>query len=404
MARLGFLLGLLAIGGTARAFTIEEYDINIANALKGEFTIMSTLQNGVDFGTEDKKLNRVLKALYKRFGEDGFEAFLSARDNSFESYGYRVTSGGVRGEGGFGKVFALSAETKAGVCAIKNGKKSRFDIAVKMLKTLPTKNSEKYELEVELNNMKFLATLKSTAGFPFAVPYYGAFIDKGGRAFILTQLMNESLSDYTTAEKVLHDADIDMLITALGEGSAKWQELGFVHNDIKPDNIMRDINGNFYFIDFGTTRRLGPTEMRDGKTHVDKLKGKVGKLMANIGTPAMKSPEKILDNRAVLGPLNWGDSDVYSFGMTLWAVLARQSEGALLQRCVARGMCPERFQRGDMREEDFNGFREFVRENLPVGLEPRAIKAAKRLVGRLLTWRPSDRPSDVLSAYREELR
>jgi|GEM_PF-3769316 len=401
------LFGLLSIDGTATAFSIEDYDANIAKALNGEFTILGTLEKGVDLGTEDTNLNYLVKALYKRFGKESFATFLSQKGDTLDIPGFRITSNGVKGEGSYGKVFAMSAESKTSFSSsIKNLKKVRFEIAVKMLKKIPQRSLDKYDLEVELNNMKFLPTIRSSDGFAFAVPYYGAFIDKDKQAFILTKLMSESLADYTTKEeKVLSDADIDRFITSLGSGLATWQALGFVHNDIKPDNIMRDSNGNFYFIDFGTTRRLTPTQMRDGNTHVDRFKGRKGTLMANIGTPAMMSPEKILNDRSVLGPINWGESDVYSFGMALWAVLSHQSEPALFKRCAESGSCTERFQKGDMGEEDFNAFRAFAQGLIPVGpREPRAIKAAKRLVVRLLTWRPSDRPSNILTAYREELR
>ena len=58
-----------------------------------------------------------------------------------------------------------------------------------------------------------------------------------------------------------------------------------------------------------------------------------------------------------------------------------------------------------MREEDFNSFRTFVQGIIPIGAgDARTVKAAKRLVLRLLTWRPSDRPSNIFTAYQGQLR
>src|SRR5689334_5529743 len=133
----------LLIGSTANAFSIEDYDTNIAKALNGEFTILSTLQTGGDFGTENTSLNGLLKALYKRFGVEGFTTFLSTKGNALDIPGFHITSDGIRGEGGFGKVFALSAESKTSLAkSVKNIKKVRFDIAVKMLKQAPKLKSE----------------------------------------------------------------------------------------------------------------------------------------------------------------------------------------------------------------------------------------------------------------------
>lgn len=397
---------LLLIGSIANAFSIEEYDANIAKALKGEFIILNSLQTNLDFGTENNNLNSLLKALHKRFGDEGFATFLSTKGNALDISGFHITSEGVRGEGGFGKVFALSAQSKTSLAkSVKNIKKVRFDIAIKMLKETPIEKSEKYDLEVELNNMKFLSTTKSDDGIAFAVPYYGAFMDKSGQVFILTQLMSESLSDYTNPEKVLDSADIDRLITSLGAALAKWHSLGFVHSDVKSDNIMRDSNGDFYFIDFGTTRKLTPAQMIDAKARVDNLSAKVYKLVLGLGTNAMRGPEKAVKNPSLLGSLNWGASDTYAFGMTLFAVLSHRSEGQLLEACASGGACSERFLTSDMTEDDFNAFRTFVQGIIPIGpRDSRTIKAAKRLVMRLLTWRPSDRPSNILTAYHEELR
>lgn len=401
-----FTFALFLISSAASAFSIEDYDANIEKALKGEFVILNSIEKEVDLGTEDANLNNLLKAIYRRFGKGGFAAFLSKQGGTADVSGFRITSEGVKGEGGYGKVFAMSAESRSSFSAIKNVKKVRFEIAVKMLLKVPQNGLDKYDLEVELNNMKFLPTTKSTDGFSIAVPYYGAFVDSGKQTFILTQLLNESLADYTTKpDKVLSNADIDRLITSLGGGLATWRTLGFVDGDIKPDNIMRDSSGHFYFIDFGTTRRLTLSQMRDGNTYVDKYKGRKGTLMANIGTPAMKAPEKVLDDRSKLGPINWGDSDVYSFGLTLWAVLAHRPEGALLRQCDTEGRCSPRFHKGDMKQEDFEAFRAFAQGLIPIGpQDTRSIKAAKRLVMRMLAWHPSDRPSNILTIYRNELR
>jgi serine/threonine protein kinase len=88
-------------------------------------------------------------------------------------------------------------------------------------------------------------------------------------------------------------------------GLAYMNSSGWLHRDIKPDNILADANGNCKIIDFAIAQKI-----KSG--FLAKLLHKKGKPQ---GTPSYMSPEQIrdeiLDTRA----------DIYSYGATLYELL-----------------------------------------------------------------------------------
>ena len=95
-------------------------------------------------------------------------------------------------------------------------------------------------------------------------------------------------------------------------GLAYMNSSGFVHCDIKPDNIIVDARGVTKIIDFAISRKVSKSS---GDGLLSRLLGG-GKKKKVQGTYSFMSPEQIRN-----GPID-GRADVYSFGATLFELVS----------------------------------------------------------------------------------
>jgi serine/threonine-protein kinase len=100
-------------------------------------------------------------------------------------------------------------------------------------------------------------------------------------------------------------AETTLIFHRLAAGLDKAHEKGFIHRDLKPDNVLFDEEGLAYLADFGIAR---PTEALSPLTQSGNV----------IGTPTYMSPEQIRGQK-----LN-GRSDIYSLGVMLFEMWAGQ--------------------------------------------------------------------------------
>jgi serine/threonine protein kinase/tetratricopeptide (TPR) repeat protein len=85
------------------------------------------------------------------------------------------------------------------------------------------------------------------------------------------------------------------------EGLAQAHQLGVVHRDLKPQNIMIDNDGNVRIMDFGIARSLKGKGITDARVM--------------IGTPEYMSPEQVDGAEAD------GRADIYALGVVLYEML-----------------------------------------------------------------------------------
>jgi serine/threonine protein kinase len=152
-------------------------------------------------------------------------------------------------------------------------------------------------------------------------------------------------------------------------GLAYMNAMGYVHRDVKPDNILVNAIGDTKIIDFAISKKI-PTGF--GKMFFRRQKPQ--------GTPSFMSPEQI--SGAIPGP----SCDIYSFGCTLFELTTGRppfrgtSVNDLLSRHFKEKPSPPSAYNADLTDE-FSAF-----------------------VLKLLTKLPKDRPSnfhEVLIALKK---
>ena len=191
----------------------------------------------------------------------------------------------VLGQGGMGRVYRAVHEAL--------GK----EVAVKVLNVSLVMNSTFVD--------RFLREARAAAQLdhPNVVRILNAG-EEGGRHFIVMEMVSgENLRVRLARDQRLERPEALRIITGVAHALTAAHELGLVHRDIKPDNIMIDEHGVVKVADFGLAR------------HVANAGEITGEGVA-CGTPPYMSPEQI-GGQAVDGR-----SDLYSLGIVLYECLA----------------------------------------------------------------------------------
>jgi serine/threonine-protein kinase len=119
----------------------------------------------------------------------------------------------------------------------------------------------------------------------------------------------QALTDLIEKEGALHPTRAAAILKQAAEGLAAAHDLGMVHRDIKPDNIMivtgRDGSDIVKVVDFGIAKAV----------QGDDTSQKVTKTGLVVGTPEYMSPEQLSGDKLD------GRSDLYSLALVLYRML-----------------------------------------------------------------------------------
>jgi serine/threonine-protein kinase len=184
------------------------------------------------------------------------------------------------GQGGFAWVFAG---------------RSTPDGAVVALKVLKPRYGGDRQFESRFRNE---AQVASELRHPNIV-HIRDVVQADGFTFFAMDLYPESLGSLLRREEQLPEETVVRIATDLTAGLAYAHEAGFIHRDIKVDNVLLREDGTAVVGDFGIARAVSGYVSATG-------------VNMTIGTPQYISPEQ------AQGQALDGRSDLYSLGVTLY--------------------------------------------------------------------------------------
>ena len=175
---------------------------------------------------------------------------------------------------------------------------------------------------------------------------------KVNEAFLLMELVDGKPLDVRLPSDMMQI--VDTFIGA-ASGLKAMHQMGYVHCDIKPNNILRNETGVVKIIDFGQSCRIGTVKERIQ------------------GTPDYIAPEQVA--RRPVGI----QTDVFNLGATLyWAVTGRH--------------IPTLYT---VNKKGENSFLLDTRIDTPQDLNPKVPTALSNLVIECISTKPTKRPADM---------
>ena len=175
---------------------------------------------------------------------------------------------------------------------------------------------------------------------------------KVAEAFLIMELVDGKPLDVYCPRDMMEI--IDTFIAA-AQGLRAMHQMGFVHCDIKPNNILRNARGDVKIIDFGQSCRVGTVKERIQ------------------GTPDYIAPEQVTRRPVTV------QTDVFNLGATLYWALTNKPIPTLYT----------------VNKKGENSFLLDSKFDTPMDLNPKVPPAVSNLVMESISTRPSKRPADM---------
>lgn len=191
------------------------------------------------------------------------------------------TEQSVLGKGGFGRVF-VAKPTKEGARLLKtSGKKVPSLVAIKEISIVETES-----IATEIH---FLSKLS----FEHCVQYYGCIEQPGKHVYLVMEYFKGVSLHVLLATSHPSDYILLRLLASVARALDELHQMGIVHRDVKPDNILVDSKFKVKLIDYGLA--------------CDSFERKGFCETSIVGTRRYLDPHR--------GPLD--DADWWSYGQTM---------------------------------------------------------------------------------------
>jgi serine/threonine protein kinase/HAMP domain-containing protein len=233
-----------------------------------------------------------------RQGPDGAEEALVLAPG-FQLFEYRIDA--VLGQGGFGVTYLATDIHLNAKVAIKEYLPGEFAQRSNDKSVSPRWPEDSTVYQDGLDN--FLVEARTLASFRHPnIVRVARFFEANRTAYMVLEYeRGKPLKQWWPERKEVAEGDLLSLLQPLLDGLAVVHASGFLHRDIKPDNVyVRKEDGSLVLLDFGAARHAAGQ----------------GNAMADVVTPGYAPPEQY--NNGQQGP--W--TDIYSLGATLYWMIS----------------------------------------------------------------------------------
>jgi serine/threonine protein kinase/HAMP domain-containing protein len=221
----------------------------------------------------------------------------------FRLFEYRI--GGVLGQGGFGIAYRATDVNLNAKVVIKEYLPEDFAYRTTDNSVCARDDQDQEFYQTGLDSFLVEARTLATFRHPHIVRVARFFEANRTAYMVLEYERGESLKSWRTKHENLPEAEIVSLLAPLFNGLAVVHRSGYLHRDIKPDNIyVRDEDGSLVLLDFGAARQTASEKAETG----------------TVVTPGYAAIEQYAGGGRQ-GP--W--TDIYALGATLfWLVTGKK--------------------------------------------------------------------------------
>jgi HAMP domain-containing protein len=205
----------------------------------------------------------------------------------------------VLGQGGFGIAYAATDTHLSARVVVKEYLPE--DFAYRSVEGAVCARSETDRELYHAGLERFLVEARTLASFRHRhIVRVARFFEANGTAYMVLEYeRGQSLKSWRRNRETIPETMLVALVAPLLDGLAAVHRSGYLHRDIKPDNIfIRDADGSLVLLDFGSAR---PTDLEAAE-------------LAAVITPGYAAIEQYAGGAGRQGP--W--TDIYSMGATLY--------------------------------------------------------------------------------------